>query len=132
MHISYVISHFGSDSFFRIVLAYLWKMRNCFQFSHVISIELLSKTATVTPVRCSSKSLKCFCREIELLLADVVVVTLRVMEWMLWWHFQPKWSWWKRFKQVSVKCICLLWREVSSRKQCLLECHRENLCSVGI
>lgn len=65
MHISY-ISHFGSDNFFRMVLVYLWEMRNCFQISPVIPIELLSKIATVTAVRCRSKSLKCFCREREL------------------------------------------------------------------
>lgn len=71
MHISYIVSHFGSDHFFRMVLVYLWEMRNCFQISHVISIELWSKIATVAPIRCRSKSLKRFSREIELLLVDV-------------------------------------------------------------
>lgn len=51
----FIHSNFGSDNFFRMVLAYLWEMRNCFQISRVISIELLSKFVTVTPIRCSSK-----------------------------------------------------------------------------
>lgn len=70
MHISYIRNHFDSDNFFRMVLVYLWEMGNCFQISHVISIELVPKLVTVTPIRCSSKTLKCFCKEIVLLLVD--------------------------------------------------------------
>lgn len=70
MHISYIRNHFDSNNFFRMVLVYFWEMGNCFQISHVISIELVPKLVTVTPIRCSSKTLKCFCKEIVLLLVD--------------------------------------------------------------